>query len=78
MTLKIDRTVDAAYVTISELPVDHTVRLDANRLVDYAEDGTVVGIEFLSVSRGVNLQGLPEQRELARLFDGRELRRAVG
>lgn len=78
MTLKIDRTVDAAYVTISELPVDHTVRLDAHRLVDYAEDGSIVGIEFLSVSRGVNLQGLPEQTELARLFNDRELRRAVG
>jgi hypothetical protein len=34
-------------------------------MVDYDADGQVVGVEFLDVSRGVDINGLPEPDKLA-------------
>ena len=42
-----------------------TRRIDEQRLLDYDERGELVGIEFLFVSRGVNLDGLPEAERIA-------------
>ncbi len=74
MQLDVDRSADAAYVTIHQRPVDRTQELDAQRLVDYDAQGDIVGIEFLAVRQGVDLSGLPGREELARLFAAREIR----
>jgi hypothetical protein len=37
--------------------------------IDYDASGRVLGYEFLNVSRGVDLSGLPHRQELAALFD---------
>jgi hypothetical protein len=37
-----------------------------DRGVDYADDGTPVGVEFLNVSRGVDLTGIPDADQIAR------------
>lgn len=51
------------------------VRLDRDRMLDYDADGRLVSIELLNVSRGVNLDDLPEPevvtRALALLAVGR-------
>jgi len=52
--------------------------MDNARIIDYAADGSVVGVEFIAPSRGVNLTGVPHaaesEREVRRL--GLPIRRA--
>ena len=50
--------------TFSGAPSSRQVRLDDSRIVDYAEDGSLVGVEILSPSRGVELSGLPRRSEI--------------
>ena len=57
--LEYDEAVDAACLTVSDARWDHQVRLDDARGINYAADGSVVGIEILSPRRkGVLLDGL--------------------
>lgn len=55
---------DAVYVTITDKPVSKQHFLDDYRIIDLAEDGSVVGVEFLGVSGGIDLTGLPNQEAL--------------
>lgn len=69
LLLEYDESVDAAYLTVSDAPWDHQVRLDDARAVNYAADGSVIGIEILSPRRmGVLLDGLPFRRDVARVM----------
>ena len=45
-----------------------------DRGVDYAADGTPVGIEFLNVSRGVDLTGVPRADEILQLLLENQIR----
>jgi hypothetical protein len=64
---------DALYVELSNRPVAYTENLSRDgyyeRGVDYAEDGTPVGVEFLNVSRGVDLTDVPRSDEIAAALD---------
>jgi uncharacterized protein YuzE len=67
--LEYDESVDAAYITVKEADWDHQVRLDDARGIDYAADGSVIGIEILSPRRkGVRLDGLPFPGDVARVL----------
>jgi uncharacterized protein YuzE len=77
MTLSHDLKADAAYVTIGDRSVVQTKKLDQNRLVDYDAHGEIVGIEFLSVSHGVDLSELPYRDELVRLFEQHHIKQLV-
>lgn len=44
---------------MNDLPVAKTTAIDDLRLIDYSEDGRVVGVEFLQVSAGIDLHDLP-------------------
>jgi uncharacterized protein YuzE len=69
LLLEYDESVDAAYITVGEADWDHQVRLDDARGVDYAADGSVIGIEILSPRRkGVKLDGLPFREDVARVL----------
>ena len=69
LLLEYDESVDAAYLTVIEKPWDHQVRLDDSRGIDYAADGSVIGIEILSPRRkGVRLDGLPFREDVARVM----------
>ena len=69
LLLEYDESVDAAYITVSEADWDHQVRLDDGRGIDYAADGSVIGIEILSPRRkGVRLDGLPFREDVARVL----------
>jgi uncharacterized protein YuzE len=59
VAIEYDSEADAAYITLQDGCYARTCRLDGSRLLDLAADGTVLGIEFLNVSRGVNVDGLP-------------------
>ena len=69
MHYQYDESVDAAYLTVSDDHWDHQVRLDDSRGIDYAADGSVIGIEILSPRRkGVRLEGLPFRDDVARVM----------
>jgi uncharacterized protein YuzE len=67
--LEYDESVDVAYLRVGDARWDHQVRLDDARGVNYAADGSVIGIEILSPRRkGVLLDGLPFPADVARVF----------
>ncbi len=70
MRVTFDREADAAYVYFSEqvagsAVVAETRELDDARALDYAADGTLLGVEFLYVSDGVSLSGVPDTEHIA-------------
>lgn len=54
-----DEDADALYVCLTSAKVAETRKLGDLRLIDYSPDGSVVGVEFISVSSGVDLSDLP-------------------
>jgi len=70
LMLEYDASVDAAYLTVSDEEWDHQVRLDDLRGINYAADGSVIGVEILSPRRkGVKLDGLPFADDIARVME---------
>jgi uncharacterized protein YuzE len=63
-----DTVADAVYVRLATRPVARTGELDSQRTVDYDKRDEVIGIEFLAVSRGVDLRNLPYRAELEQYF----------
>ncbi len=58
--LEYDESVDAAYLAFSDAEWTRQQRLDDARAINYAADGSVIGVELLSPKRkGVLLDGLP-------------------
>ena len=68
-TVSYDRAVQALYVRLSDKPYDHGRDLDEDRRIDYAADGTPIGVEFLDVDQGVNLDNLPEHDAIAKALE---------
>ena len=66
MNVRFDRKDDVAYGEFSSAAVARQVALDDATIIDYAADGSVVGVEFISPSRGVNLAGVPRAAEIER------------
>lgn len=58
-TVQFDPEANALSIRLSEKPCAYTKELDDERLIDDAEDGTLVGVELLGVDQGVDLNGLP-------------------
>jgi uncharacterized protein YuzE len=67
-----DRAADAVYIWLSDKPYAYGEDLDRERRVDFASEGTPIGVELLCVSSGVSLNDLPQQEELASVL--RELK----
>jgi len=64
-----DPEADCAYILINNLPHAYSKEIDETRFVDYAEDGTVIGIELLYVSSGVDITDLPHRPEVEKLLE---------
>jgi len=64
-----DPSADALYANFSEEPFAYSEDLSRGkqyeRGVDYAADGTPIGVEFLNASRGVDLTAIPRADEIA-------------
>ena len=56
---KHDRDADAIYVVLAQGDVARSHSLDDVRIIDYAEGGAVVGVEFLGVGGGIDLADVP-------------------
>ena len=70
MKVQFDRRHDTLYVQYSTVPSARQERRSGDRVIDYGADGSVVGVEFLSPSRGVDLSGVPRHAELERALTG--------
>ena len=51
MKLEFDPIVDAAYFEISSVDVEESKEIEPGIIADYDKDGSLVGIEVLSVSK---------------------------
>ncbi len=69
MRLEHDPRADAIYVYLRE-GVERAFgqNLDDSRYVDFGADSRPIGVEFLHVSRGVNLDDVPEREAVGRLL----------
>jgi len=66
-----DPATDAVYVQLLDEPIGYTEELDDDRLIDRTlNPGKVVGIDLSSVSKGVNLKGLPESETIGKILAG--------
>ena len=70
MQLEYDPEADAIYISLTgdERPVSRTEELDDLRSVDYDANGEPVGVEFLSVSDGIDLARVPQQASVAEIL----------
>ena len=67
------RDADAVYVYLRWGRGTKAKKLDQARLVDFADDGAVIGVQFLGASRGIDLRGIPERWQVATLLEGLDL-----
>jgi uncharacterized protein YuzE len=65
MHITYDRQADAVYIRLRDEPYAYGRDLDESRRIDDAAENHPIGIEFLDVSTGVDLRGLPESQEIA-------------
>ena len=63
--LTYDEDADVLYVSLADGDVAETRSLGDLRLIDVTEDGMVHGVEFVSASHGVDLDGVPFARLVA-------------
>ena len=61
-------TADALYVQLQEAEVTKVTPVDDSRIVDYAADGSVVGVEFLTASAGIDPRDIPERTRLEEMI----------
>ena len=70
MHLEYDSEADAIYVTFRQPNgAVETEFIDDARYVDYDAVGNVVGVELLGVSKGIDLEGLPEAKKIAEVLN---------
>ena len=74
MRFEHDKEADALYIWLRELPIAFGVDLDHSRHIDYAADQKPVGVELLNVSKGVNLDDVPERASVERLLEEHRIR----
>jgi len=51
MKLKVDRQADALYLSLSEAPAARSEEVSPGIIIDYDDQGRVVGIEMLYLSK---------------------------
>jgi|DewCreStandDraft_2_1066082.scaffolds.fasta_scaffold00555_21 uncharacterized protein YuzE len=66
---KYSQEADAIYVYLNPGRVAYSKFLDDLRVIDFSEDGRVVGVEFLQVSDGIDLSDVPERDKVERLIN---------
>lgn len=57
--IKHDPEADALYLRLLDEPSVSTETIDDSRFIDFTASGRVKGVEFLDVSRGMRVVGLP-------------------
>jgi uncharacterized protein YuzE len=70
LSLEYDPAADAMYVWLAPAGTTsaRSEALDDGRVVDYGDDERPIGVEFLGVSRGVDLSSVPDAVAIAELL----------
>ena len=68
-TVRYDKEADAIYVHLHDGRAVRTQFMDDLRMIDVDTDGTVVGIEFLDVSGGIDLHEVPFRQTVETLIE---------
>ena len=63
-THRYDRDAQALYIRLSDQPYAYGRDLDNERRIDYAIDGTPIGVEITCAMAGVNLDDLPQREKI--------------
>lgn len=63
-----DRDADVLYVRLNEGKSARQSRLGDLRIIDMSEEGTVLGIEFVCASGGVDLRDIPFAQRVQQLI----------
>lgn len=66
MKSEYDRRRDVAYFQFSSAHSVRQVEMSGLRIIDYGGDGSVVGVEFISPSMGIDVAGVPHAAEIER------------
>ena len=74
MRMEYDKKADAIYIYLSDAPYAYGRNLDHERRIDFAEDGTPIGVELLCVSTGVITDDLPNRAEIERALGDRGIK----
>jgi len=74
MRITYDKKADAIYIYFSDAPVAYTKELGLERYMDYDNQNTPVGIEFLCVSRGVTIEELPHADIIASMLAKKKIK----
>ena len=79
--LEYSREADALYVRCSDAAVSYSEDKSQagyyQRGIDYADDGTPIGLEFLGVSQGIDLRDIPHADEIADRRGAYKIRRVA-
>ena len=66
MKIRYDKEVDALYIDLLDLPSLESEEIAPGVIVDYSEDGRIVGIEVLNASQKLQeISGLSEIKKAA-------------
>ncbi len=63
-----DAEADALYIYLSDKDYAYGEELSPERRVDFASDGTPVGVELTCLGDGVNIADLPASADIATLL----------
>ena len=73
MKIEFDRMADAVYIRLNDKKYAYGKDLDDSRRIDYASDGTPVGIELLCVTKGVNVDNLPSRDDVIKMLEKKRI-----
>mgnify|MGYP001084858817 CR=1 FL=1 len=74
MKIEHDSEADAIYYRLSPKAYRFGEDLDHQRRVDYVEDGTPIGVEFLYVSQGIDLRSVPSADKIGRALSSLKIK----
>lgn len=74
MYLTYDEQADAVYVQFRRSTVTRTEELSDGVAVDYDAEGRPLGVEFLNVSLGIDLDQVPRRAQVAKLLEERHFK----
>lgn len=58
MKIEFDKKADALYIYIQEKPVNKTKEIEEGVLVDFDEDGRLIGLEVMDVTKRFSLSDI--------------------
>ncbi len=70
MRINYSKEVDALYIELNDKPYHHSKRLDSYRCIDYSDDGDMIGVEILRVSKHFSLDDIPNRGGIIRQVRG--------